>query len=203
MIFRFNPTPITIGSVQSRRRSAIDTALPQFFLHQGRLPHKRLCISKLNAVQGLTYQGLTLRPIAAGCALGQGTVLDYVTHAQGTGPCYEDIANWPDEQLLASLGGPYRTPRQSRRAAKSNVAAIERELQADNYVALQFPWEECREPRLGRYSFERSSDRSRKCATHGDRYRQLPPPFLDSRVLSIAFQFAKYDWVRSPMGSSR
>lgn len=125
-------------------------------------------MNKLKVVLRLADQGLSQRQIAASCALGQSTVSDYLTRARAAGLRYEDIADWPDEQLLASLGVPEPAPRQWRRTAEPDFASIRRELQADKNVTLQLLWHEYRESHPDGYAYSRFCDLFRRWAKRQD-----------------------------------
>lgn len=126
-------------------------------------------MNKLKAVLRLAGQGLSQRQIAVSCALGQATVSDYLTRAKAAHLAYHDVADWPDQQLLAALGIARASTRQWRKSAEPDCSAIQHELQSNKNVTLQLLWTEYREAHPDGYGYSRFCDLYRRWVRRQDR----------------------------------
>ena len=71
------------------------------------LPAKRLSMRKLKEVLRLHYElGLGQRQIARRCAIGRGTVYEYLKRAQAADLTWPLPEDWDDRRLEEALFGP-------------------------------------------------------------------------------------------------
>ena len=90
--------------------------------------------------------GLGQRQIARSCAIGQGTVYEYLKRAQAAGVTWPLPEGWDDRRLEEALFGPARAASTKAASPTPDFARLHEELQRHPHLTLQLAWEEYRQP---------------------------------------------------------
>ena len=111
---------------------------------------------KLKEVLRLRFElGLGQRQIARSCAIGYGTVHEYLKRAQGCGVTWPLPEGWDDRQLEEALFGPAVRRVYESRKPTPDFARLHEELQRHPHLTLQLAWEEYRQAHADGYGYSR------------------------------------------------
>jgi transposase len=110
---------------------------------------------KIKEVLRLRHEaGLGHRQIARSCALGLGTVYDYLRRAESVGLKWPLPEGWDDDRLEATLFGRPRHNSQPQRP-QPDFASIHQQLQQHLHLTQQLVWEEYRQAHPDGYGYSR------------------------------------------------
>ena len=98
---------------------------------------------------------LSYQQIERSCAVGVGTVHNYIKRFQASGLSWTLAADWSEAQLNAALYPPPKAKQQSAPQALPDYAVIHKELQSNKHVTLQLLWDEYRQAHPDGYGYSR------------------------------------------------
>jgi transposase len=111
---------------------------------------------KLKEVLRLHYElGLGQRQIARSCAIGRGTVYEYLKRAQAADLTWPLPEDWDDRRLEEALFGPTVRRLYESQKPTPDFARLHEELQRHPYLTLQLAWEEYRQAHPEGYGYSR------------------------------------------------
>jgi transposase len=111
---------------------------------------------KLKEVLRLRFElGLGQRQIARSCAIGQGTVHEYLKRAQAAGVSWPLPEGWDDRRLEEALFGPVVRHLYENHKPAPDFARLHEELQRHPHLTLQLAWEEYRQAHPDGYGYSR------------------------------------------------
>jgi hypothetical protein len=111
---------------------------------------------KLKEVLRLHYElGLGQRQIARSCAIGRGTVYEYLKRAQAAGLTWPLPEDWDDRRLEEALFGPTVRRLYESQKPTPDFARLHEELQRHSHLTLQLAWEEYRQAHPEGYGYSR------------------------------------------------
>ena len=100
---------------------------------------------KLKEVLRLHYElGLGQRQIARSCAIGRGTVYEYLKRAQAADLTWPLPEDWDDRRLEEALFGPSVRRLYESQKPTPDFARLHEGLQRHPHLTLQLAWEEYR-----------------------------------------------------------
>jgi len=101
---------------------------------------------KIKEVLRLKYElGLGQRQIARSCAIGLGSVNDYLVRAERAGIRWPLPEGWEEPEVEAALFGAEPAQTREPERAVPDFAAIHQQRQTKRFVTLQLLWQEYRE----------------------------------------------------------
>jgi transposase len=111
---------------------------------------------KLKEVLRLHFElGLGQRQIARSCAIGRGTVYEYLKRAQAAGITWPLPEDWDDRRLEEVLFGPTVRRLYESQKPTPDFARLHEELQRHPHLTLQLAWEEYRQAHPDGYGYSR------------------------------------------------
>jgi transposase len=111
---------------------------------------------KLKEVLRLRFElGLGQRQIARSCAIGYGTVHEYLKRAQVASITWPLPEGWDDRRLEEALFGPTARRLYESHKPTPDFARLHEELQRHPHLTLQLAWEEYRQAHPDGYGYSR------------------------------------------------
>jgi transposase len=117
---------------------------------------------KIKEILRLHSLGLSQRQIAAGCAVSQATVSEYLKAAAAAGLKWPDIAAWGEDRLMEALAPSREKPALRNQPPEPDYEGVRHELQTNKHVTLQLLWEEYRQGHPDGYRYSRFCDLYRR-----------------------------------------